>query len=532
MSLTPLQKIVAVLRDPARWPDAPDAAAGSGAESVQVHETHISVVLVAGAYAYKFKKPLDLGFLDFSTLEKRRAACEEELRLNRRTAPSIYLDVVPVGGSPDQPRIGETPAIEYAVRMRRFEQSALLDRALAEGGVDAALLERFARTLAGFHAAADAAGDRPLGRPEDALGPALQNFAQLAPLVDAANDRDTLDALHAWTLREHERIAGAMAERRAAGRVRECHGDLHLGNVVLVAGEATPFDCIEFNDALRWIDVMNEIAFTAMDLADHAHEDLAHRFVDAYLAASGDYGGLAVLPFYLVYRAMVRAKIACLRAHQPGLDLHGRTRADAQSHAYLRLAQRLSRPQRAAIVLMHGLSGSGKSHAAARIVERAGAVRIRSDVERRRIHGLALDAASGAGLDAGLYSSEATARTYARLEALAGAIADAGWVVIVDAAFLRREERDAFARMAGARGIPCVIASCTADEATLRTRIEARRAAGIDPSEATLAVLDRQIATQEPLDEAEQAHTVVIVTGSGEEVFEGGVADLLKRVRR
>ena len=277
---------------------------------------------------------------------------------------------------------------------------------------------------------------------------------------------------------------------------------------------------------------MNEVAFTAMDLADHAHEDLAHRFVDAYLDASGDYGGLAVLPFYLVYRAMVRAKIACLRAHQPGLDLHGRTRADVQSHAYLRLAQRLSRPHRAAIVLMHGLSGSGKSHAAARLVERSGAVRIRADVERRRIHGLALDAVSGAGLDAGLYSPEATARTYAHLEALAGSIADAGWVVIVDAAFLRREEREAFARLAAARGVPCVIASCTADEATLRARIESRRAAGVDPSEATLAVLDRQIATQEPLADTEQAHTVVIGTGSGDEVFEGGIADVLKRVRR
>ena len=227
MSLTPLQKIVAALRDPARWPDAPD--------TVDVHETHISVVLVAGAHAYKFKKPLDLGFLDFSTLGKRRAACEEELRLNRRTAPSIYLDVVPIGGTPDAPRVGETPAIEYAVCMRRFEQSALLDRALAEGEVDAALLERFARNARRIPCRGGRGRRAPVRPPEDALDPALQNFAQLAPLVDGETDRDTLDALHAWTLREHARIAAAMSERRAAGRVRECHGDLHLGNVVLVA---------------------------------------------------------------------------------------------------------------------------------------------------------------------------------------------------------------------------------------------------------------------------------------------------------
>jgi predicted kinase len=323
-----------------------------------------------------------------------------------------------------------------------------------------------------------------------------------------------------------------MAARRAAGRVRECHGDLHLGNVVLLEGRATPFDCIEFNASLRWIDVMNEAAFMAMDLADHARDDLAYRFVDAYLGATGDYVGLAVMPFYLVYRAMVRAKIACLRAHQPGLDLHGRTRADAQYHAYLRLALTLSRPRRPGIVLMHGFSGSGKSYAAARLVERAGAVRIRADVERRRIHGLAPDAASGAAIDAGLYSREATLRTYAHLESLAGIVADAGWIAIVDAAFLRRDEREAFARLAASRGAPFTIVSCVADEPTLRARIESRRAAGNDPSEATLAVLDRQLATHEPLDAAERAHAVTLDTAAGDTAYDAAFAAVLLRLRR
>jgi aminoglycoside phosphotransferase family enzyme/predicted kinase len=524
MSLTPLGRLVAALRDPARYPHP--------AGAVEVHETHISVVLVAGEFAYKLKKPLNLGFLDFGTLEKRRTACEDEVRLNRRTAPDLYLDVVPIGGTPEEPRIGVAPAVEYAVRMRRFDQSALLDRVAARGAMDTAMLVRLARDLAAFHAAADAAGERPYGGPDQALAPARDNFAQLAPLVEASGDRELLDHLDAWTAREHARVRDRMAARRAAGRVRECHGDLHLGNIVVLDGRATPFDCIEFNDALRWIDVMSEVAFLVMDLVDHAHAEAAHRFLDAYLEATGDYDGLAVLPFYLVYRATVRAKIACIRAHQPGLDVHGRTRADAEYHAYLRLARTLSVPHRPAIVAMHGLSGSGKSHAAARLVERTGGVRVRSDVERKRLHGLAWDAASGAGVATQLYSPEATQRTYARLEALAATIADAGWIAIIDAASLRRDEREAFARLAAARGVPFVIVWCEAAEPVLRERIETRTAAGGDPSEATVAVLERQLAFREPLGDAERAHTVLIRTDAGDAAFETGLAEAVRRLRR
>ncbi len=522
--MTPLQHLVAALREPACYPHP--------VGDVAVHETHISVVLVAGEYAYKLKKPLDLGFLDFGTLEKRRAACAEEIRLNRRTAPSLYLDVVPIGGTADAPRVGGEPAVEYAVRMRRFDQAALLDRMAAQGALPPEVLDTLARDVAAFHARCAVAGEAtPWGTPEALLAPAMQNFAQLAPLVESAADREMLDALREWTEREHARIRAAIAARRVAGRVRECHGDLHLGNLVMLDGRATPFDCIEFNASLRWIDVMSEVAFLVMDLIDHGMRPAAYRVLDGYLAATGDYDGLAVLPFHLVYRAMVRAKIACMRAHQPGLDLHGRTRADAQYHAYLRLARQLAAPHRPALALMHGLSGSGKSRAALALVERAGAVRIRSDVERKRLHGLAWDAASGAAVDAGLYAREATARTYARLEALAGTVLDAGFSAIVDAASLRREERDAFAVVAAARGVPYVVISCEADTATLRARIEARRAAGGDPSEATLAVLDRQLAFQEPIADDERARTVVLDTGAGEAAYAAAVDAAARRLR-
>jgi aminoglycoside phosphotransferase family enzyme/predicted kinase len=524
MPLTPLQHLVAALREPACYPHA--------AAEVAVHETHISVVLLAGDHAYKLKKPLDLGFLDFSTLEKRRSACEAELALNRRTAPSLYLDVVPIGGTPDAPRIGALPAIEYAVHMRRFPQEALLDRIAVRDCLDAPSLDALARDLAAFHARCDiAAEDTPWATPEAVLEPAAQNFTQLAPLIESAHDREMLDALRDWTRAEHARIAPAITARRGAGRVRECHGDLHLGNLVMLDGRATPFDCIEFNPRLRWIDVASEIAFLVMDLIDHGARAAAHRLLDGYLAATGDYDGLAVLPFYLVYRAMVRAKIACMRAHQPGLDLHGRTRADAQYHGYLRLARQLTAPHRPVLALMHGLSGSGKSSAALALVERTGAVRVRADVERKRLHGLAWDAASGAALDAGLYSHEATVRTYARLEALAGVILDAGFSAIIDAASLRRAERDAFGKVAAAHGVPFVVISCDADVPTLRARIEARRAAGGDASEATLAVLDRQLATQERLTDDERPRTLRLDTTLDEAAFASALDAVARKLR-
>jgi uncharacterized protein len=521
----PLERLVTALRDPRRYPHPVDR--------VEVLETHISLVLLAGEHAYKLKKPLDLGFLDFSTLEKRREACEAELRLNRRMAPMLYLDVVPIGGTPDEPHLGAEPAIEYAVKMWRFEQDNLLDRVAARGALTPAQLEALAYELAGFHARVPFAEDPlPYGLPEQLLAPMAQNFSQFEELVEAVHDREALERLRHWTERTYARLHDTFVARRAAGRVRECHGDLHLGNLVLVEGRAVAFDCIEFNADLRWSDVMSEIAFLVMDLLDHGHHPLAHRFLDAYLAATGDYAGLAVLPFYLVHRAMVRAKIACLRAHQPGLDVHGRTRADAEYHDYLRLAETLSAPGHPGLVLMHGLSASGKSFTALRLVERAGAIRVRSDLERKRLHGLAWNASTRSALGAGLYGREASRRTYQRLTELAGSILDAGYFAVMDATFLRWDEREAFRRLAASRRVPFAIVSCTADEATLRQRLTARSASRDDPSEATLTVLEHQLATQEPLTDAERPETLVVDTTAPDEQLDRSLAALAAKLGR
>ena len=516
-------RLVERLREPARYPHPVDR--------VELIETHISWVLLAGEFAYKVKKPVDFGFLDFTALAARKRFCEEELRLNRRTAPELYLEAVPIGGTPDEPRLGATPAIEYAVKMRRFAQDALLDRMAKRGALTAAHVDAIAAAVAEFHARVErvprASG---CGSPERVAAFAEQNFEQLDALVVAPADFEHLDRLRTWTALEFSAQREIIAERKRDGFVRECHGDLHLGNVALIDGRPVAFDCIEFNDDLRWIDVMSEVAFLVMDLLDHGLDALAWRCLDRYLQLTGDYAGIAVLRFHLVYRAMVRAKVASMRARQPGLDAAAHARLADEYRGYFRLASRLAEAVRPAIVLMHGLSGSGKTTVAQSLVESLGAIRVRSDVERKRLHGLDPLARTNRALGAGLYGPEATRRTYDRLAAVARAIVDAGFPAIVDAASLRRPERDAMRALARTLGVRFVVATCTAPEAVLRQRLSARERAGVDASEASAAVLDLQLATQEPLGADERADAVVFDTAAGADAMAAAVRVLERSI--
>ncbi|HUJ85545.1 MAG TPA: AAA family ATPase [Burkholderiales bacterium] len=490
------------LRDPARYPHP--------VERVELIETHISWVLLAGDFAYKLKKPVELGFLDFRSLEARRFYCEEELRLNRRTAPRLYLDLVAITGSEADPRLGgEGEVIDYAVKMRRFPQDALLSRMAQAGTLGAAHIDALARGIAAFHsrvARADAAG--PFGSAAEVLAPAAQNFDQIEGLLGAGADLPELERLRRWTLQEHARLSASFEARKADGFVRECHGDLHLGNVALIDGEPVPFDGIEFNEALRWIDVMNEVAFLVMDLFDRRLPRLAWRFLNAYLEATGDYAGLPLLRFYLVYRALVRAKVACIRDHQPGLDARTHRRAGGEYLEYLRLAQALAARPARGLIVMHGVAGSGKTTVAQELLEACGAVRLRSDAERKRLQGLEAGARTGSALGGGIYSPQLTAQTYARLAALSGQVLEAGYAVIVDATFLARAQRAKFADLARKVGVPFAIALCEAPAGVLRERVATRRREARDASEADLAVLARQLESREPLTPTEQADAV------------------------
>lgn len=476
-------------------------------------ETHISWVALAGDYAYKIKKPVNFGFLDFSSLEKRHFYCEEELRLNRRLAPDIYLGIAAITGSPEHPVFnGSGQAIEYAVKMRRFDQAQMLSNLLVRGKLEKPHIDALAAEVARFHSRIPVAEDSsPFGSHSAVLDPALENLAQIRPLLNSAEDVARLEGLHKWTGQEFTTRMTDFAMRKAEGFVRECHGDMHTGNMVLIDDAVTIFDCIEFNPNLRWIDVMSEAAFVAMDLMERGWAGYAWRFLNAYLSLTGDYAGLTVLRFYLVYRAMVRAKVAAIRANQSGS-----AEAWREYGNYIGLATALSHQAQPALVITHGPSGSGKTILTQPLLEELGAIRLRSDVERKRLFGISPLGKSGSGIDSGLYTREAGERTYRHLAELAQTILTAGFPVIVDAAFLRRAERDAFRALTMELHIPFAILDAQASEASLRARITQRESAGRDASEATVKVLERQLATQEPLASEELPFTVVINTDRGQ----------------
>ena len=471
-------------------------------------ETHISYVILTGLYAYKIKKAVDLGFLNFTTLERRRFFCERELALNRRLAPSLYLDVVPITGTPDQPQIGgEGPVLEWAVRMREFPQDALLSQVLARGEIAGSDVDVLAAKVAAFHAGADrVASESSLGTPGAVLDLALENFAALEPLVNRAADRATLDELRRWTMREHALNTLRFSDRRRDGFVRACHGDLHLGNIALVDGEVIVFDGIEFNERMRWSDTMADVAFTVMDLHDRRRPDLAARFLNTYLELSGDYAGVRVLRFYTVYRAMVRAKVARVRAAQAD-DPFLRARLGEQSRRYFALAEACSHPPRAGVVITHGPTSAGKTTLSQEFLEILGAIRIRTDVERKRRHGLAAARQTAAGLSAGLYALGETEKTYERVRNLARDVVAGGYPVIADGTFLRHRHRQLFGLLASELKVPFAIVDFVAPPATLRARIDDRRRLGTDASEADERVLALQLSAAEPLDRSEQRVT-------------------------
>lgn len=504
--------LVAALRSPGRFPHR--------VSRVEVVETHISSVVLTGDYAYKIKKPVSLGFLDFGSLEARRRCCEGELRLNRRTAPGLYLDVVAISGTPENPVLaGAGPAIEYAVRMRQFAPQDTLDCVLRRRALAAPCIDSLAATIAAFHGRiALAAPESPFGDPVAIRAAALDNFAHIERLIPPPQVRSPLAELRQRTETGFAQAQPAFASRRAGGFVRECHGDLHLGNVALVDGQPVPFDCIEFNDAFRWIDVMSEVAFMVMDLVDHRERAFAFRFLNRYLEATGDYAGIAVLRFYLVYRAMVRAKIALIRARQPDHSAEVSQQSLEAFDEYLRFAAMLARGAAPALILTCGLSGSGKTSAAQLALESVGAVRLRSDVERKRLHGLGAGARTGSPPNAGLYTPQSTRATYERMADLARAMLPAGFPVIADATFLHRAERRIFRDVARAAGAQFLILACEAPPAVLEQRIVARARNGADPSEATREVLKMQIAGRDPLDADERAAAIFCDTADASQL--------------
>lgn len=481
-------------------------------EVVRLVETHISWVLLTGDFAYKIKKPVDFGFLDFSTLERRRHFCREELRLNRRLAADWYLDVVPICGTPEHPRFeaGGT-AFDYAVKMRQFPTGLTLKDRVKTGVIEAREIDQVTDLIAEFHARVDRAGaDSPYGGSIDIKHWFDENFAHLRPRLKDADQLANLLAIEDWGQKEWRAKADLIERRKRDGFVRECHGDLHLGNMTRIDGRVVLFDCIEFNPMLRWIDVVSEAAFLMIDLLHFKLDALAWRFLNRYLQHTGDYQGIALLRYYLVYRALVLAKVSLLRAeqqHDPGM--HAQNQAEYQ--IYAELAARFTRPQRPMLLITHGFSGSGKSYFAERLAERIGALQLRSDVERKRLHGFGAEQDSGSALNGGIYSPQATQAVYAHLAELARTMLEAGFPVIVDATFLQAAQRDRFSRLAADCGVPLRILDFqTPDEVLVRRIVERQQ----DASEATVDVLRRQQQSAEPLRPEERRQALAIAENS------------------
>lgn len=474
-----------------------------------VIETHISWVLLTGPFAYKIKKPVNLGFCDFTSLEKRKFFCEEELRLNRRLAPELYAGIVPVTGTETAPRLaGGGAAIEYAVKMVEFDQACRLDRVLASGGLENQHVDQLARELAEFHAAIPAAA------PESSYG---------GPEAVIQAVRGTLkhcgsSGLAGWCEAEAKHLEPVFEARKASGFVREAHGDVHLANIALVDGRVRIFDAIEFNPELRWIDVMSEIAFAVMDLEDRGRSGLALRLLNAYLELTGDYEGLRVFRFYEVYRALVRAKVAAIRLSQHDLTEKERAVVRREADGYLELARRFTRTDAPRLLITHGVSGSGKTYGTQKILEEEGCIRLRTDVERKRLFGLKADESTPPSQRAEVYGPDATRRVYRRLLDLAWMILGAGYSVIVDGTFLKRGERDEFRALAESMAVPFTILVFEAPEEVLKERVAGRKDEGRDASEADWAVVARQREWREPLaaDELPSARKAAPITSPGE----------------
>ncbi len=459
--------------------------------AVQVVETPISWVLLTGPRAYKIKRPVRLEYVDQRSQRRRAELCEEELRLNRRFAPALYLGISTIARVRGRLVVdGAGEVVEHAVCMRQFDRSQELDRLLASGSVAPAELADFGRRLAATHATlARTVPSEQWGTPARVRTLVLTNLEQC---LHAAHTRGTAPAIEALRLpltAALDAAAAVIGQRRAAGMVRECHGDLHARNIVREEGRLLAFDCVEFEPEFRWIDVADDVAFLVADLEVLGARLHAWSFLQGYLGASGDFHACRVLRLYQAHRALVRAKVAALSA----ADQAGAAAAQQRAHAaYLGHATAVLGPRRPGIVLMSGLSGSGKTWLAERLAPALGAVHLRSDVERKRRAGLAPQVISRSGIARGLYSAAATAQLYRHLLDCSGDVVAGGRSVIVDATFLRPEERAPWRELAEAAGLPLRVIHCQAPPAVLTQRIESRRAAATDASEADLEVLQWQ----------------------------------------
>lgn len=480
---------------------------------VQLLQTHISYVFLTGDFAYKVKKPTQFGLLDFSTLEQRAYFCQEELRLNRRLSPALYLAVLPIyrqdGGYCLKPPPHPGPAIvDYALQMRQFDQAGLFSHLLHQGQLTAAHMQQLGQSVARFHATAETSPEiQANGTLESLQAIDEENYALTQAFIGKSQTREQWQQTRGFTQQFWRDHQDWLLERQ--GKIRECHGDLHLNNVCLYQDHIQIFDCIEFCREFRNIDVIYDVAFMVMDLDFHHREDLANVFLNTYLEKTGDYEGALLLPAYLSMRATIRGNVNSMTAQNLATSEGSSSQKRYWQNAkdYFALAHQYTQPQQGQIVLMSGLSGSGKSTVARHLAPLLNGIHIRSDAVRKHLGGVPLDQ-SGAGSD-NIYTPAMTQRTYQRLAHLGVSLAQMGWTVILDAKYDQVKLREQVMAQAELAQIPVQILFCTAPVSELRSRLQNRQG---DISDATPDLLTNQQQTFQTFTTGEESKLTQLAT--------------------
>jgi len=464
-------------------------------QDIRLLQTHISWVILTGKYAYKVKKPVDFGFLDFSSLDRRKHFCAEELRLNRRLAPHLYLAALPIGKLGGCFQLdGKQGISEWCIKMRQFDDGNLLVERMQTGDFDARWIDILAKDIAGFHLGAECSkAITTYGAPhfllrhiDASLNTALHHPEVIDPVL--------IHDLRRQCMELAKEFAPVFDARMRDKHIRDCHGDLHLGNIALFEDRPTVFDCIEFSPEYRAIDTLSDAAFLVMDLDARGHADLAFRFLSRYLEFSGDYSGMALLPLLLSYRAGVRGKVACLLAEDASIGQNEAQRKLHEAEDYFaQAADYLNRPPSPRLYAIGGLSGSGKSRLALKGCGIERAIIIRSDATRKRI--------AASHPDLALYGDAMNRHTYDAMYDAASTLLAAGWSVILDATFLSGAERNMASKLAQSSGVAYLLYWLDIPEEQLREHIRHRQTDDINISDADLNVLEHQLASFQRPDE-------------------------------
>lgn len=475
--------------------------------NIELVQTHASLVFLTGDYAYKVKKNVNYDFLDYSTLAKRKHFIEEELRLNKKIAPELYLEVIPISKLNTQLVLNNSENIvEYALKMRQFPQENLFSNLLQANRLSDKHFVELGKIVAQFHLAAESSDRISCFGQADKIGASFrENYQQSQKFIGTVQTLEQFNATKAYTDTFFKHKKDLFEFRRDYHKIKECHGDLHLKNICLWQDKIQLFDRIEFNESFRFVDTMYDVAFTVMDLEEKEKPDFANAFLNSYLEYSGDWEGLLILPLYLSRQSYVRAKVNSFLLDDPQISETDKKNAEEEASKYYRQAYQYTQSKSGSLIIMSGLSGSGKSTVARSIARSKGAIQIRSDAVRKHLGRIALDES---GSDS-IYTPEMTHKTYSRLLELGTILAKEGYTVILDAKYDRRALRQSVTNQAQANNIPLKIVHCTAPISVLRDRLNHRQN---DISDAGVDLIESQKNNAEDFTTAEKAYVTNVDT--------------------